>query len=113
MQTFANWSGQVINLNKSFLHFSNKITWDKRDQIFSILRLQLSRDDGKYLGLPLVVPRSRGQAWNDVQKTVNNQLAGLKARYLSQAGRTMLIQSVASTIPSYYMSVFLLPKNVC
>lgn len=36
----------------------------------------------------------------------------MKARSLSQAGHAVLIQSVASSIPSYIMSVFMLPKRV-
>lgn len=32
---------------------------------------------------------------------------------LSQAGRLVLIQSVASTLPAYSMSQFLLPKVIC
>lgn len=101
MHLFASWSGQMINLNKSFIHLSHNPPQDKREHISSMLRLQLAREDGEYLGLPLVVPRSRTQACKVIQDKLDCRLAGWKAHSLSQARRTRLIQSVALGFPSY------------
>lgn len=73
-----------------------------------MIRIQTASVVGTYLG----VPRSKSQACNDIRESINRCLAGWKARSLSQAGRTIL-QSVAMALPSYYMYVFLLPKQVC
>lgn len=78
-----------------------------------LIRTQTASVVGTYLGVPLEVPRSKSQACNDIQESINRCLAGWKARSLSQAGRTVLLQSVAMALPSYYMYVFLLPKQVC
>lgn len=114
LHSFASWSGQVINPVKSFLLFSRNLTLDHRSQHANILRIQPSSaiEAGNYLGLSLALPRSHSQTCQAVQDKITSKLAGWKARSLSQPGRTVLIQSMASTIPSYYMSVFLLPKQV-
>lgn len=76
------------------------------------LIMQQASEAGSYLGLPLFVPRSKIHACHNIQEKISYRLAGWKARSLSQAGRTVLLQSVISAIPSYYMSVFMLPKRM-
>lgn len=112
MLTFAQWSGQVLNPHKSFLHFSHNVRPSLRSQLVEIMRIQAVDDPGPYLGLPLGLPRSKIQFCKDLEEQISSRLQGWKAHSLSQAGRTVLLQSVASAIPSYYMSVFLLPKVV-
>ncbi|KAK4392754.1 hypothetical protein Sango_2053200 [Sesamum angolense] len=44
---------------------------------------------------------------------MSSKLASWKAKSLSQAGKMVLIKSVAQSIPVYQMSNFLLPKRIC
>jgi hypothetical protein len=41
------------------------------------------------------------------------RIEGWRAKTLSQAGRLVLIKSVAAALPSYAMSSFLLPISCC
>lgn len=59
---------------------------------------------GKYLGVPLSIPRSRKEAFKKIQDLVFKRLEGWKVKFLSQAGRLTLIKAVGATIPSYWMS---------
>lgn len=105
------WTGQLINHQKSYLHFSANMTQEAKGSLAALLRLQQEQMGGKYLGLPLCIPRSRRHACKELQAKVEGRVAGWKTKALSQAGRTvLLIQTVASALPSYYMAVFLLPK---
>lgn len=113
LTTFEKWSGQTINLAKSFLHFSRNVGQQNKEQLSSILRLQQAHTPGTYLGLPLTLNRSKVCAFNEVKEKVQRRVAGWKARALSQAGRIVLIQAEAAALPSYTMSVFLLPKAIC
>jgi hypothetical protein len=63
--------------------------------------------------MPTHVGRSKKQAFNYIQDCVWKKLKGWKARHLSFAGRSTLIKAVAQAIPTYVMSCFLLPKELC
>lgn len=52
-------------------------------------------------------------AFADVKDRVMKKVVGWKAKTLSQASRTTLIKAVATTLPQYYMSAFLMPKSWC
>jgi hypothetical protein len=47
-------------------------------------------------------------AFKDILEKVSGKIEGWRAKTLSQAGRTVLIKSMAASIPSYAMSSFLM-----
>ena len=68
---------------------------------------------GKYLGFPL---RSNGRSTRDfdfVVEKVQAKLSSWKGKLLSPAGRVVLVQSVTSAIPAYYMQNVALPVRIC
>jgi hypothetical protein len=66
-----------------------------------------------YLGLPILKGNSKKRAFQRIMDKVLSKIAGWKAKTLSQAGRLILIKSVAAALPSHAMSSFLLPKSLC
>jgi hypothetical protein len=59
--------------------------------------------------MPLFFGKSKSTTFKDVLEKVSGKIKGWRAKTLSQAGRTMLIKSVAASIPAYAMSSFVLP----
>nr|GFA90873.1 hypothetical protein [Tanacetum cinerariifolium] len=51
-------------------------------------------------------------SWNDVVQKVKNKLSTWKAKTLSVGGRITLIKPVLGAIPTYYLSLFKVPKGV-
>jgi hypothetical protein len=47
----------------------------------------------------------KGKIWGRIN--------GWKEKFLSQAGKEVLLKAVIQSIPTYTMSVFMLPKSVC
>ncbi|KAL8134789.1 hypothetical protein AgCh_009705 [Apium graveolens] len=66
-----------------------------------------------YLGLPSLVGRSKKRVFGFIKDRLWKRLQGWKAKKISRAGKTVLIKNVATAIPSYCMSSFLLPKSMC
>ncbi|KAJ3701224.1 hypothetical protein LUZ61_004929 [Rhynchospora tenuis] len=62
-----------------------------------------------YLGLPLALRRLKRIHYKPLIDALQRKLDGWKAKFLSPAGRLILVKSVLSAIPLHYMQVFNLP----
>ncbi|KAL5583298.1 hypothetical protein UlMin_015740 [Ulmus minor] len=111
LKFFSMCSGLKINMNKSSLA---GITLTEQE--VGVLASEVGCEKGswplKYLGLPLGGNPNSAEFWNPVIEKGSKRLDGWKKAFLSKGGRLTLIQSVLSSIPTYYMSLFKLPRVV-
>ncbi|XP_050207543.1 uncharacterized protein LOC126656959 [Mercurialis annua] len=67
----------------------------------------------RYLGMPTMVGRSKKPIFAFLRDRLHKIILGWKERFLSKAGREVLINSIAQSIPTYIMSCFALPISFC
>jgi hypothetical protein len=67
----------------------------------------------KYLGLPSFVGKSRNEAFKYILERVSHRLENWKIKFLSQAGKEILLKAVIQVIPTYSMGVFQLAISLC
>ena len=68
---------------------------------------------GKYLGLPAVIGKSKNQDFAEIKERFERKLLGWKEKMLSMGGKEILIKAVSQAIPTYTMRCFLLRKGLC
>jgi len=112
LDTYASASGQLINMQKSEIYFSRNVPATKKNTLSNMLRVLECIGTGKYLGLPSMIGRSKKFIFNYIKDRIWNRISGWSSKMLSQAGKKVLIKSVAQAIPSDCMSVFLLPHSI-
>jgi hypothetical protein len=66
----------------------------------------------KYLGLPLGARYKSKEIWNPILEKMERRLAGWKRSCLSKGGRLTLIKSTLSSLPTYFLSLFVVPASV-
>ena len=67
----------------------------------------------KYLGLPMVGGKSKLNTFKGLREKITKRVLGWKEKYISKAGREILIKTVAQAIPTYTMGMFKIPKALC
>lgn len=65
-----------------------------------------------YLGLPVGGNPRLEKFWSPVIKKIERRLVGWNKIYLSLGGRVTLIKSVLVDLPTYFLSLFEIPKGV-
>jgi Reverse transcriptase (RNA-dependent DNA polymerase) len=108
---FQRISGLKLNLEKSEL----LVTTDrqgKTHRLAALMHCQASQFPITHLGLPLSDKRLPRESFYRLIHQEEKRLSGWKADTLSIGGRLVLLNSVLSSQPIYYMSVFFLPKWV-
>ena len=66
----------------------------------------------KYLGMLLGTSFKTASIWNPILEKMEKKLSGWKHLYLSKGGRLMLLKSTLSSLPTYFLSLFTIPKAV-
>lgn len=103
-------SGLRINISKSeILPVGNVVNIDFLASFFGC---KVAHFPASYLGLPIGAPFKSKAIWNPVLERFDRRLAGWKKQVLSKAGRLTLVKNTLSSLPTYFLSLFVLPVSV-
>lgn len=111
LSVFQHVSGLAMNLDKSELLLTN-VDGQTANELEQILGCKLKPFPFTYLGIPLSDKKLPRSAYLPLIEKMNVKLAGWAARFLSIAGRLVLLNSILSSMPMHYMSVIRLPEWV-
>ncbi|KAJ8749080.1 hypothetical protein K2173_013687 [Erythroxylum novogranatense] len=113
LQKYELASSQSVNFQKSGILFSPNVSHSLRSHMSSILGVFSAMEHGKYLGLPSLVGKGKRAIFNYLKNRLWRQVNSWNNRLLSRVGKEVMLKSVAQAIPSYCMSVFMLPIFTC
>ncbi|XP_019166949.1 PREDICTED: uncharacterized protein LOC109162719 [Ipomoea nil] len=113
LSVYEEMSGQAVNYYKSSICYSKNTRDDDREEVASILGVVQAPNFGKYLGLPSFVSRNKRAVFSYIDDKIRQRIGSWNKKLLSQVGKEVNLKSVAQSMPTFSMSVFLLPMNIC
>ena len=113
LNTYEAASGQVVNVDKSEVSYSRNVSENMKNMLQQSLGFKAVETHDRYLGLPTFIGRSKKNVFQTIRDRVWKKLKGWKERFLSRAGKEILIKAVIQAIPMYTMQCFELPVNLC
>ena len=114
----------TLKLKELHILFTRLITYYQRIQIYNgfriwnidalatILQCRVGSLPMKYLGMSLSTPYKTASVWNPILARMEKKLSGWKHLYLSKGGRLNLLKSTLSSLPTYFLSLFVIPVAV-
>lgn len=72
LQSYPNYSGQLVNFYKSSVFFSSNVSLGNRLNVVRILRVRTADKFEKYLGLPCIVGRDKKRAFASLRDKNRN-----------------------------------------
>ena len=99
-------SSQFINVDKSTVLFSSNTPMGMRNSIMNHLGIANSLSKDKYLGLPIMIGKSRRKEFQSLNERLWQHFNGWSSKLLSCAGKAILIQAIAQAILLYVISCF-------
>ncbi|RVW89589.1 hypothetical protein CK203_036424 [Vitis vinifera] len=82
------------------------------ETLASVLGCKIGSLPTSYLGLPLRAPYKATRVWETVEERFRKRLSLWKRQYLSKGGHLTLLKSTLSSLPTYFLSLFVIPKRV-
>lgn len=95
-----------------FCEYLRLETKPNRRNICQVLNMVEADERSKYLGLPCILGRNKSALLGYLKDKVTKKINSWDGRWISKGGKEILIKSVAQTLPSFAMSVFLLPAEI-
>uniref|UniRef100_A0A803QJ80 Reverse transcriptase domain-containing protein n=1 Tax=Cannabis sativa TaxID=3483 RepID=A0A803QJ80_CANSA len=113
LSIFEAASGQQVNYDKSFIFFSANTNAEARNTICDFMGINEAGLDSHYLGLPNTMGRNKKALLGFLKEKIRKRIQSWDGRLLSRAGKEILIKTVVQALPTYAMSVFLIPLDIC
>lgn len=113
LELYERGLGQLINLDKSSVLFSKNFQAKEKEEISLHLGGIARVDQGKYLGLPMVVNKTKCHIFSFIKEKVKARLGSWKNKMLSLAGKEVMLKAVCMAMPIHAMSCFKLPTTLC
>jgi hypothetical protein len=108
LNTFAQVSGLVTNITKIACF---PIQCDNINlEFISRSNMVMSQFPCKYLGLPLHHKKPSRSMLQSVNQKIGNRLLGWKGKLVSYPGSELLVKTILSTMPTFFLTVFKMPK---
>ncbi|XP_048613313.1 uncharacterized protein LOC125587176 [Brassica napus] len=92
---------------------SVKVPANVRHQIKDTLGIQNEGGMGSYLGIPEDISGSKCKLFAFLKEKLLHRVNGWTGRWLSKGGKEVLIKSILLALPTYVISSFLLPLEIC
>jgi hypothetical protein len=105
--------GQKLNREKTSLLFSKNTPQAVKKHLVNLVGVTPTNCFEKYLGLPSMMGKSRMTSFSAIKGCIWERINGWKEKFLSHAGKEVLMKAVLQAISIYTMSVFKLPKSLC
>lgn len=112
IRSYGKTSGQQINFSKSSIMFESKVNPLIKAQIKRVLGIDKERGMMTYLGLPEKIHGSETNVSAFVREGLNSRINTWLDKFLSKSEKKVLIKLDAQTLPTYFMSYFLLRKSI-
>ncbi|KAM0008293.1 putative RNA-directed DNA polymerase [Helianthus debilis subsp. tardiflorus] len=103
--------GLKINVDKSNL-YGIGVSLEETGTLANKFGCNLDVLPFKYLGLKVGANMNRVNNWQLVYETFRSRLAKWKSHILSIGGRVVIIKSVLESLPTYFFSLYKVPKKV-
>ena len=113
LSIYSRGSGQLVNKEKSAIFFSSNCQDEEKAEVSLVLQIDTEALAEKYLGLPTAIGRSTKEAFEYMPTRLKKLVGAWSGKEASCAGREVLLKSVAQAVPTYSMSCFLIPKDIC
>ena len=101
---FQAMTGLKVNVQKSEMVPIGEV--DDVHALAKILGCRVGTLPMSCLGMPLGASHNSPSIWNPILEKIERKLAGWKKLYLSKGGRLMLLKSMLSSLPTYFLSLF-------
>jgi len=112
LQQYEQASGQFINPQKSAVTFSARTGLETKDRVKLLLGIEKEGGLGKYLGLPELFGRKKRDLFTIIVDRIRQRACSWSSKFLSTAGKMIMLKSVLAAMPAYTMSCFKLPCSL-
>ena len=110
LSCFQAFTGLKVNVGKSEIVPVGEV--NNLNALANILQCRVGSLPMKYLGMLLGTSFKTASIWNPILEKMEKKLSGWKRLYLSKGGRLILLKSTLSSLPTYFLSLFTIPKSV-